>query len=109
MKKLKFVDELVPLILNGSKDTTWRLFDDKDLHINDELSLVHAEMKEEFAKGKIISVKETTFNNLTAEDLDGHEKFLSKEVMLQTYSKYYKKDVTGETILKIIKFQVLKD
>lgn len=106
MKVLKFAEELIPLVLNKSKNTTWRLFDDKNLHVTDKLSLIHASTREEFAKARIISVKETTFDNLTQEDKIGHEKFSNNEIMLQTYSKYYKTQVTGNTILKVIKFKL---
>ncbi len=37
MKTLNFSDKLVPLVLSGAKTATWRLFDDKNLAIGDEL------------------------------------------------------------------------
>ena len=39
MKVLKFREYLVPLVLSGEKDSTWRLFDDKDLSVGDEIEL----------------------------------------------------------------------
>ena len=35
MKLVKFRDYLVPLVLSGEKDSTWRLFDDKGLSEGD--------------------------------------------------------------------------
>lgn len=70
--------------------------------------MVNAETDEEFAKAKIISVKETTFENLTLEDKEGHESFENDEEMLKTYSKYYKTAVDKKTALKIIKFKILR-
>jgi hypothetical protein len=35
MKGLEFWDYLVPMVLSGEKDSTWRLFDDKNLSVDD--------------------------------------------------------------------------
>jgi hypothetical protein len=67
MKSLKFSDPLPELILSGVKNTTWRINDDKKLSVGDTVSLKNTSSNE-FAKVKIISVKETTFKNLTKED-----------------------------------------
>ena len=105
MKTLKFRKELSELILTGEKNTTWRLFDDKNLSIGDVLSFLVWETLEEFAKVKITSVKETTFGELTDEDWNGHEKFSSNEEMYKTYSKYYNRQVASDSPVKIIKFE----
>ena len=110
MKKLKFAYPLPELVLSKKKDTNWRIYDDKTLEINDELSLCYGDgenNEKEFAKAKIIWIKETTFENLTNEDKDGHEKFNSEEEMYTTYSKYYKTEVKPETRLKVVKFILL--
>ncbi len=107
MKTLKFREVLSKLILSGEKNTTWRLFDDKNLSAGDVVSFLVWENKKEFAKAKIIEVKETTLGKLTDKDWDGHEKFSSNEEMYKTYSKYYTQDVDENTILKVIKFELL--
>ena len=84
MKTLKFAPDLVPLILNGSKTSTWKLFDDKDLTEGDELSLVNKESGEEFAKVKVTSIKQTTLGELTDQAREGHEPFESDE---QAYAR----------------------
>src|SRR3989344_1573630 len=63
MKVIKFEDKLIPLILNGEKTTTWRCFDNRNLKAGDDISLCN-NGGEEFAKGVITSVRETTFRNL---------------------------------------------
>lgn len=108
MKTLKFAPDLVPLVLDGSKTSTWRLFDDKDLTEGDELSLIDRGTGGEFARATIFSVKETTLGSLTDEDYEGHEPFESDEEMYKTYEKYYGTKVGPETQLKIIRFQLLK-
>ncbi len=106
MKQLKFADNLIPLIQSKHKDTTWRINDDKNIQENDILSLCNIN-KQPFAKAKIIKVKTTTFDNLSKEDMQGHEKFNSFEHMLQTYSTYYNMQVTSQTEVKIIKFELI--
>lgn len=107
MKTLKYIENLVPLILSGEKDTTWRLFDDKDLQTGDEIEFLVAETKSSFAKAKLIKVKETTFRELTDEDWSGHEKFNSNKEMLRHYSELYKTEVTYDTPLKVIWFELI--
>lgn len=41
MKTLKFTPELCALIVTGQKKSTWRLFDDKNLQVGDELSFIN--------------------------------------------------------------------
>ncbi len=108
MKTLKFRKKLSELILANDKDSTWRLFDDKDLSVGDEISFLVWETSEEFAKVKIIDTKETTFGNLTDEDWDGHEKYDSEEEMYETFSEYYDREVDGGSPVKIIKFELIK-
>lgn len=106
MKTLKFRENLSKLVLSGEKTTTWRIFDEKDISVGDELSLLVWQTQEEFAKAKVISVREVAFKDLKEEDLEGHEKFSSNQEMYETYSKYYNQPVTQETIVKIIKFKL---
>ena len=106
MNQLRFAEPLPSLVLGGQKNTTWRINDDKDISVNDQLSLCYND-KREFAKAQVIWIKETTFENLTAEDKDGHEKFSSDEEMYKTYSGYYNINVEPKTKVKIIKFKLL--
>ena len=68
MKTLKFAEPLPSLILNKEKNTTWRIEDEKYLSVNDVVSCLRKKDLSEFAKIKIISVKETTFEYLSFED-----------------------------------------
>lgn len=104
MKTLKFRKYLSELILRGEKDSTWRLFDDKDLCAGDEVSFLVWETQEEFAKAILLDVKETTFGKLTEKDWEGHEKFSSDKEMYTTCTKYYGRQVTKDSPVKIVKF-----
>src|SRR3989344_8095049 len=92
LKTLKFREVLSKLILQNKKNTTWRLFDDKNLTAGDIVSFLVWETKEEFAKARLIEVRETTLGELTEEDWEGHEKFSSEEEMYNTYSVYYRSE-----------------
>ncbi|MDD5193920.1 MAG: ASCH domain-containing protein [Candidatus Nanoarchaeia archaeon] len=109
MKTLKFRESLSKLILKGEKNTTWRLFDDKNLSVGEVISFLVWETKEEFAKAVILNVKETRFGDLSKEDWEGHERFLSNEEMYDTYSKYYNRQVDKNSPVKIIKFKLLQN
>lgn len=109
MKKLRFKYNLVSLILNGTKTVTWRLYDDKDLKIGDELKLIDSESGEKFAEAEIVKVREKKLGEISEKDFEGHEKFGSREEMLATYKEYYGgKKVDWDTLVKIIEFKLLR-
>jgi len=107
MKTLKFEPPLVPLVLDGSKVSTWRLFDDKDLSVGDQLEFINSETGEKFGEAKIISIKEKKLGEIKESDYEGHEKFGSKEEMIETYKKYNGNKVDTETVVKMIDFKLL--
>lgn len=110
MKTLKFVTELIPLILSGEKTVTWRIFDDKNLSLGDELSFIDRITREEFAKARIMTIREKKLGEIDEADFDeGHERFESPEKMLEVYQStpYYGDAVTMETPIKIIGFEIL--
>jgi hypothetical protein len=107
MKTLKFSPELVPLILDKSKTSTWRLFHDKNLKRDDVLTFFDSFTGKEFAKARVLSIKTLRFKELSEDDLEGHEKFTSKEEMYKTYSSYYKTRIGEDTELKIIRFELI--
>ena len=107
MKIVKFRDYLVPLVLSGEKNSTWRLFDDKKLVSGDVIELREFGKESSFAKAKITKVIEKPFYELTEEDKIGHEKFRDDNEMYKTYSDYYKTEVGPDSIVKIIWFVLL--
>jgi hypothetical protein len=106
MKQLKFSEPLPRLVLGGTKNTTWRINDKKEIVEGDELSLCHNDGVE-FAKAIVASVCETTFGELTDDDKTGHETFANDEEMYATYSRYYNITVAPKTNLKVIKFRLI--
>lgn len=105
VKQLKFSDHLPELILAKVKDITWRINDSKWISCGDKLSLCYNNWKE-FAKWEVLWTKETSFKNLTNEDVEWNWKFNSDKEMFETFSKYYNIEVWPNTKLKVIKFKI---
>lgn len=62
---------------------------------------------EDFANAEITHITEKPLGMLTKEDEDRHEAFPSKEVMYETYTRCYNRDVSQQTPVKIIRFKLL--
>jgi len=107
MKIVKFQRNLVPLVLDGSKVSTWRLFDDKNLSTNDQIELREFGETDAFAFAVITDVIEKEFGQLSADDKLGHESYSDDKEMYDTYSQYYSAQVGPSTKLKIIRFELL--
>lgn len=107
MKTLKFRKNLADEILAGRKTATWRLFDDKDLRVGDRVGLLIWETKEKFADAEIIAVKEKKLQNIKDEDFVGHEKFASREEMLENYQLFYGDKVNWDTLVKMLDFKLI--
>jgi hypothetical protein len=106
MKTLKFKPELMEAVLSGEKTSTWRMFDDKDLQVNDEISLVDHSTGNEFARAMITSVVEKELGQIVDSDFEGHSKYKDQEDMLNHYRVYYGEKVTLETPIKLISFKL---
>ncbi|TSC63883.1 MAG: Uncharacterized protein G01um101491_436 [Parcubacteria group bacterium Gr01-1014_91] len=104
MKTLKFAPHLIEKIISGEKTSTWRLFDDKDLQIGDELIFINKETGKQFGAAKILTTKTKTLGTLTSDDWIGHEKFPSDEEMYASYRKYYGDKVDENSEVKILTF-----
>lgn len=106
MKTLKFKPHLAEMIRTGEKTLTWRMFDDKNISVGDELEMLENDAEKPFAIALVTKVAEKQLGSLAAEDWIGHERFSSDEEMYQTYTDYYKQPVGPETIVKIIWFDL---
>jgi ribonuclease HI len=110
MKKLKLDHALAQQVLTGEKTSTWRLFDDKDLSVNDTVELIDKVNPDKpqswqvIGTARITRVIEKRFGDIASSDIDGHEMYSSPDHMLTTYQGYYGPNVTLETLVKIIHF-----
>ena len=111
MKKLKLDHALATLVLRGEKTSTWRIFDDKDLSVNDRVVLIDKVDPEKPQTWKNIGVAtirkviQKRLGDIEAADYEGHEPHASREEMLETYRKYYGSDVTWNTPIKMLHFE----
>ncbi len=110
MKTLKFDHELAKQIQDGEKTSTWRLYDDKDLSVNDEIRFIDkvdpkdSKTWQIMGQGKITEVVQKNLSAITDEDMKGHSEYSSKEEMLNNFKDYYGERVTFETPVKIVFF-----
>lgn len=107
-KTLKFSSDLVPLVLSGEKTTTWRLWDDKSLKGGDIITFIKRPESKPFAVAKVTSVIKKPMAQLTEKDKTGHEKFSSDGKMYATYSKYYDRPVGPDTLVKVVRFELIE-
>ncbi len=107
MKMLGFRHHLAEQVIAGTKTVTWRLYDDKDLQVGDELSFIDSETKHIFAKAVIVSLREKKLGDVNDVDYVGHETFADNDEMIKTYREYYGDRVNRETMVKIIEFKLL--
>lgn len=114
MKALKFNHDLAQQILEGRKTTTFRIFDDKDISVNDEIELIdkvdsdHPETWKVVGVVRVEEVIQKRLGNLDAGDMEGHEPYRSKDEMLKTFQRFYGKRVTTDTPIKIVRFSLLR-
>ncbi len=109
MKTIKFKPHLVDQILEGSKTVTWRLFDDKDLRVGDELSFINSETGEHFANAKILAITEKKLDEIEEGDFKGHEKYKKRTEILDHYKEYYGDKVDWDTTVKMVRFKLLNE
>jgi ribonuclease HI len=110
MKKLKFEHKQVESIVRGEKNSTWRLYDDKDLSVGDDIEFIdkvksnNPETWRPFGTGRIISIIEKQLGSVDADNELSNRKFDSQELLLKNFRKYYGSNVSSKTTVKIIEF-----
>ena len=111
MKILKLDHELAQSIARGEKRSTWRLFDDKNIRVGDEIELVDKVDPKDKNSWQVIGVAtinrvvEVRLGQVKGEDADGHDTYgASDEDILATFRRYYGPDVTLDTPAKVLQF-----
>jgi ribonuclease HI len=111
MKTLKFNHKDAQQVLEGKKTTTWRLYDDKDLSVDDEIKFIdkiepdNTESWQVIGKAIVSEVREKKLKDVTEEDMEGHAVFSSPDEVLNYYKDIYGERVTLDTIVKIVFFK----
>ncbi|CAN5388710.1 hypothetical protein BH09PAT4_BH09PAT4_08500 [soil metagenome] len=113
MKSLKLDHQLANDVRTGKKTSTWRLFDDKDLSVNDRITLIdkvdphNHDTWLAFGEAVIDRVVEKRLGEIGKDDYDGHAMYASNEEIIKTYRDYYGSSVSTKTPVKIIHFTFL--
>ena len=69
MKTLKFKSELAEAIVSRDITKTWRMFDEKNLELDDIIQLVNSDNKECFGYARIDKVVIKHLEDIDAEDM----------------------------------------
>ena len=110
MKKLKMDHQLAQAVVRGEKTSTWRVFDDKDLTVNDEVALIDKVEADRPATWRVVGtlhirkVVQKHFSEIRDEDYVGHGGYGSQQAMLDHFREYYGDRVTLDTPVKIVHF-----
>jgi ribonuclease HI len=113
MKTIKLDHQLAQMVRDGAKTATWRIYDDKDLSVNDEVELVdkvdpqQPDTWQVFAHAVIDTIVEKRLGDIHDADFEGHEKFNTPEEMIATYRRYYGPQVDKQTPVKMVHFSLL--
>ncbi|MGH7157742.1 MAG: reverse transcriptase-like protein [Candidatus Saccharimonadales bacterium] len=108
MKMLKVNHAEAQSILGG-KRTTWRLFDDKDLSVNDAVKLVDKVSPSKPDSWKVIGVVQITkivekqINELTQAELD-RQGFENPQKLLKAFSLFYSRKLEADMPIKVLHF-----
>lgn len=110
MKKLKLDHGLAQMVSVGTKTSTWRLFDDKDLTVNDVVELIDKVEPEQpqtwklIGTGRINRIIEKRVGDIQPEDYEVQSEYEAPEERLKAYRGYYGDQVTWDTPVKMIYF-----
>lgn len=110
MKTIKLDHELANQVRAGHRTSTWRLFDDKDLSVDDRVTLIdkvnHDDHNSWIAFGEAIidRVIEKRLGEISKEDAEDHNANQTSGEMLVELRGYYGDSVSLKTPVKILHF-----
>ena len=110
MKTLKFDHRQAQLILEGKKRSTWRMFDDKDLSVGDQIKIIDKANADDpgswnvIGQATVTEVVEKLLGKVTGQDMQSHEAFGGMGGILEHYRGYYGRRVSLDTPVKIVRF-----
>lgn len=110
MKQLKFEHKYATAIKSQLKTATFRVNDDKDLRVGDEIELVDKVDSDHPVSWQIPGILEITelssvsFSDLGNKHLARGEEFGSKDEMLRTFRRYYGEHIQEDTPILVVSF-----
>lgn len=106
MKTLKLKPSMIDDLLQGKKTKTWRMFDEKQLGLGDDVQFVNADTGVPIAMTIVTAMHEKRFGDIVEADFDGHNPYPSRDIMLETYRGYYGENVNWDTPIKMLTFEL---
>jgi len=113
-KQLKFQHQLALNILNGTKTTTFRFFDDKNISVGDQIEVIDKVEQDNPVSWRVVGVmtvtevREKRAGDVHGSDWDGHEQYDTIQDFIEIACSYYKQPITDETPIKIVRFSIIK-
>jgi ribonuclease HI len=111
MKKLKLDHDVAQWVAAGQQTATWRLYDDKDLTVNDEVALIDKidpakpATCQVIGRARINRIIENRVGDISNEDYLGYgQPPASPELRLQSLRNYYGEQVNWDTPVKMLHF-----
>lgn len=105
-----FAPELIPLILEGKKQSTYRLGKKYDyINLGDEIEIQNSQTNETVARAVITNKHLSTFKNLPVA-VDEHESYRDKEHQRKVLSGYYAyigRSIQDEDVFLIFEFHLI--
>jgi len=101
---------MAKLIYSGEKKSTWRINDEKNVSVDDQIGIIDKVNPDDHSSwqiigtGRVSEVLQKRLNDIEPGDLGVGEDFESKPQMLKTFRKYYGGDISEHTPVKIISF-----
>lgn len=113
MKILKFEHQQARQIASGKKWSTWRLFDDKDLSVGDEVEFIDKVQDDKpktwevIGLARINKVVEKRLYDISDDDMDGDEFYRSPDAAVRAFQRYYGPNVALSTPVKMVYFDFM--
>lgn len=110
MKSLKLNHEFAQQVLSGQRTSTWRINDDKDLHVNEDVQLVdkvdllNPSSWRPIGVARITTILEKQLGKVTQHDIAPGEQLKPLKALIDEFRGYYGHQVNAETPVKIITF-----
>ena len=103
-----FSPDLIPLILDGTKTTTYR-YGNKytDLEVGSKVYIRNSETNENIAIVELTDKSIVKFKDLPL-NTKGHEEYVSREEQQTTFKKYYGKEIGDDENMLVLRFNVVE-
>ncbi len=111
MKTLKFNHQMAQLIRDGRKTVTWRVNDEKNISVDDEVWIIDKVDKKNpdtwlaIGTAKVSEILAKHLGDIQDDELGEAEHYATKQEMVDTFRKYYGRDINEQTAVKIIHFK----